>query len=49
MPLVSPETTQERELAVLVQVFESGFEVTVYEVIAAPPVLLGAVQDNVTD
>jgi hypothetical protein len=47
VPFVRPATAQLVEL--VVQVNEPGVEVTVYELIAAPPVLAGAVQDRTDD
>lgn len=46
MPLVRPVTVQELLVALAVQVFPSGLEVTVYLVIGRPPVSTGAVQET---
>lgn len=46
--MVRPLTVQARVAAVAVQVLPSGFEVTRYEVIAAPPVFAGAVTETAT-
>jgi hypothetical protein len=48
VPLVSPETVQVVAL-VVEQVKEPGDEVTVYPVIAEPPVSVGAVHETTTE
>jgi len=47
-PFVRPVTAQVRGPAVQVHVFEPGLDVTVYPVIAAPPIDDGAVQPTTT-